>query len=287
MSQSVSIWAHCITCKTLARELNGVPLLVTSCGRLVCQNCCPRSRDTTCPTCVGGCNTVQLNSKAPSNIQNLLKDVSSQMKAIVKILSWQESQKKSIVEHRMKEARMLQEKERLQQEEISKLDQQLDQRRRKLCKMEEMEAQLKAQLKSLTRREGGSGSGGGGGSRDRHQFGHQSPNSSLLHSGQHHGQLHGQHQGQHHGQQWIGNNLPGGRSPGGPLSSAFYKGMSSHSPANSFLGGLDSSRRSAGSGGSRRSGERAGGHFANKPSNSAFLQMATPAAWYKKPGFQR
>ena len=114
----------------------------------------------------------------------------------------------------MKEARMLQEKERLQQEEISKLDQQLDQRRRKLCKMEEMEAQLKAQLKSLTRREGGSGSGGGGGSRDRHQFGHQSPNSSLLHSGQHHGQLHGQHQGQHHGQQWIGNNLPGGRSPG-------------------------------------------------------------------------
>ena len=104
---------------------------------------------------------------------------------------------------------MLQEKERLQQEEISKLDQQLEQRRRKLCKMEEMEVQLKAQLKSLTRREGGSGSGGGG-SRDRHQFGHQSPNSSLLHSGQHHGQ----HRGQHHGQQWIGNNLPGGRSPG-------------------------------------------------------------------------
>ena len=30
---------------------------------------------------------------------------------------------------------------------------------------------------------------------------------------------------------------------GGSLSSAFYKGMNSHSPANSFLGGLDSSRR--------------------------------------------
>merc|ERR1719397_973350 len=123
-----------------------------------------------------------------------------------------------------------------------------------------MEAQLKAQLKSLTRREGGSSGGYGSGSREKHQFGHQqSPNSSLLHNGQ------------HHGQQWMGNNLPGGRSPGGPLSSAFYKGISSHSPANSFLGGLDSSRRSAGSGGSRRSGERSGGHFANKPSNSAFL----------------
>ena len=107
------------------------------------------------------------------------------------------------------EARMLQEKERLQQEEISKLDQQLEQRRRKLCKMEEMEGQLKAQLNSLTRREGGSGSGGG--SRDKHQFGHQqSLNSSVLHQGQHPGQNHAQH----HGQQWVGNNLPRGQSPG-------------------------------------------------------------------------
>ena len=106
------------------------------------------------------------------------------------------------------EARMLQEKERLQQEEISKLDQQLEQRRRKLCKMEEMEGQLKAQLNSLTRREGGSGSGGG--SRDKHQFGQQSLNSSVLHQGQHPGQNHAQH----HGQQWVGNNLPRGQSPG-------------------------------------------------------------------------
>jgi len=279
---SAGVWAHCVICKRLARELNGVSLLVTSCGRVVCQNCCPRSRDTSCPTCVGGCNTVVMNSKAPSNIQNLFKDVSSQMKNIVKTLSWQDAQKKSIVEHRAKEAARLEEKERVQQEEIEKLDQQQEQRRRKLRKLEEMEAQLKARLKSLTRRE--SGGSGGGGSREKHHFVRQSPNSSLLYH-------QGQHQGQHHGQQWLGNNIPGGRSPGGPLSSAFYKGMNSHSPANSFLGGLDSSRRSAGSGGSRRSLERPGGHRGdhpiNKPSNSAFLQMATPAAWYKKPGFQR
>jgi len=271
---SAVVWAHCVICKTLVRELNGVPLLITSCGRLVCQSCCPRARDTSCPTCVGGCNTVEMNSKAPTNIQNLFKDVSSQMKAIVKTLQWQDAQKKSIVEHRIKEAARLEAKERAYQEEIAKLDQQLEQKRRKLRKLEELEVQLKSQLKSLTRRESGSG---GGGSRDNHQFGQQSPNSSLLHQGQ--------HQGQHRGQQWMGNNLPGGRSPGGQLSSAFYKGMASHSPANSFLGGLDSSRRSGGSGGSRRSGER--GHPTNKPSNSAFLQMPTPAAWYKKPGFQR
>ena len=60
-----------------------------------------RLRDTSCPTCVGGCNTVEMNGKAPSNIQNLFKDVSSQMKFIVKALDWQDAQKKSIVEHKV------------------------------------------------------------------------------------------------------------------------------------------------------------------------------------------
>ena len=103
----------------------------------------------------------------------------------------------------IKEAARLEAKERAQQEEIAKLDQQLEQKRRKLRKMEELEVQLKSQLKSLTRRESGSGGGvGGARARDNHQFGQQSPNSSLL------------HQGQHRGQQWMGNNMPGGRSPG-------------------------------------------------------------------------
>ena len=146
------------------------------------------------------------------------------------------------------EATRLEEEERLQQKEIVKLDQQLEQKRLKLREMEEMETQLKAELKSLTRREGGSS---GGVSRDRHQFGQQSPNSSLLHLGH--------PQGQQQSQQSMRNNLPD--RPGvdiacsrnvhilinkilGPMSSAFYKGMRSHSPAaNSFLGGLDSSRR--------------------------------------------
>ena len=103
----------------------------------------------------------------------------------------------------IKEAARLEAKERVQQEELGKLDQQLEQKRRKLRKMEELEVQLKSQLKSLTRRESGSGGGvGGARARDNHQFGQQSPNSSLL------------HQGQHRGQQWMGNNMPGGRSPG-------------------------------------------------------------------------
>mgnify|MGYP003327372459 CR=1 FL=1 len=44
---------------------------------------------------------MEMNSKAPTHIQNLFKDVSPQMKAIVKTLQWQDAQKKSIVEHRV------------------------------------------------------------------------------------------------------------------------------------------------------------------------------------------
>ena len=109
----------------------------------------------------------------------------------------------------IKEAARLEAKERAQQEEIAKLDQQLEQKRRKLRKMEELEVQLKSQLKSLTRRE--SGSGGGGSRRDNHYFGQQSPNSSLL------------HQGQHQGQPWMGRNLPGGPSPGNAKQAAFSR----------------------------------------------------------------
>ena len=134
---------------------------------------------------------------------------------------------------------------------------------------------------------------------------------------------------------------------GGPLSSAFYKGMNSHSPANSFLGGLDSSRRWTaalicctkehmsslknisipstkfdlaflllGLLEVETVGEAARGKEATSPTNPQILhsfrcphswagpdphlltlliimliclvcQMATPAAWYKKPWFQR
>ena len=60
-----------------------------------------RARNTSCPTCVGGCRTVELNGKAPSKVQNLFKHVSSQMKSNLKTLNWQDAQKKSILEHKV------------------------------------------------------------------------------------------------------------------------------------------------------------------------------------------
>jgi len=212
---------------------------------------------------------MQMNNKAPQNIQNLFKDVSSQLKPIFKILNWQESQKKSIVEYKVMEARRLDEQFKLQEDEFSQLERQVEQKRHRLQSLEAKEAQLRAEVNSLTRRS--SGGGGAPGSRERHHHQQQNLNSSLMPQSQ----------------QWAGPNPPARQSPG-PLSSAFYKSMQAHSPANSFLGGLDASRRSAGSGGSRRSGEKM--PFTNKPSNSNsdFLQMPTPQAWYKnKAGFQR
>ena len=76
------------------------------------------------------------------------------------------------------------------------------------------------------------------------------------------------HQGQHHQQH-------------GNMSSAFYAGMAELSPARSNLAApfLDSSLRSAGSGGSR--GRREGVGLA---SGSAFLNMKTPGRWYNSKG---
>ena len=175
-----------------------------------------------------------MNNKAPTNVLNMVKDISGQLKTVFKTLNWQERQKKSLVEHRVMVVQKLQKEERRQSEEIARVEEELQNRRAVLKKQEEQEARLEAEIQSLTR-------GGVGGVRGDHgrqrEIGYQ-------------------------GQPWMGGGpaqglSPGGGrssafykgptqsgSPGGAMSSAFYKGMAKHSPANSFLGErLDSSRR--------------------------------------------
>jgi len=212
---------------------------------------------------------VPVGKKTPASVLNFVKEASGQVKAVFKTLSWQESQKKSLLEHRMMFVRQLEKDERKVSEEIARVEEQLQNRKAVLKKQEEQEAMLKAELDSLSR--GGVEGGRGGDGRQR-EIGHQ-------------------------GQPWKGGPAQGlspggarssafnrgpmqGLSPGGgAMSSAFYKGMAKLSPANSFLGErLDSSRRSVGSGGSRRSREDRNS-LGSRPSE--FLQMKTPAAWYK------
>jgi len=271
MSQSAGSlsWVHCDICKNTAIDLKCM-FHFTSCGRTVCNSCCSRLSDVACASCRGVCRTVAMNNKAPANALNMVKDISGQLKNVFKTLNWQERQKKSLVEHRVMVVEKLQKEERRQGEEIARVEEELQNRRAVLKKQEEQEAMLKAELNSLAR------VGVEGVRRDhgrQREIGYQ-------------------------GQPWLGGGPAQGLSPGGgrssafykgptqglspgggAMSSAFYKGMAKHSPANSFLGErLDSSRRSVGSGGSRRSREDQN-FLGSRPSE--FMQMKTPAAWYK------
>ena len=175
-----------------------------------------------------------MNNKAPASVLNMVKDISGQLKGIFKSLSWQERQKRSLVESRVMVVGKLEKEERRVSEEVARAEEQLQNRKAVLKKQEEREAMLKAELNSLTR---GVVEGGRGGDGRQREIGHQ-------------------------GQPWLGGPAQG-LSPGGARSSAFYKGpmqglspgggamssdfykqMAKHSPANSFLGErLDSSRR--------------------------------------------
>ena len=76
------------------------------------------------------------------------------------------------------EARRLDEQLKLQEDEFSQLERQVEQKRHRLQSLEAKEAQLRAEVSSLTRRS--SGGGGAAGSRERHHQQQQNLNSSLM-----------------------------------------------------------------------------------------------------------
>ena len=92
-----------------------------------------------------------VGKKTPASILNFVKEASGQVKAVFKTLSWQESQKKSLLEHRMMFVRQLEKDERKVSEEIARVEEQLQNRKAVLKKQEEQEAMLKAELDSLSR----------------------------------------------------------------------------------------------------------------------------------------
>ena len=174
-----------------------------------------------------------MNNKTPTSVMNMVKDIGGQLKGVFKNLSWQERQKRSMVEHKMMVVDKLQKEERKVSEDVARTEEQLQNRKAVLKKQEEQEAMLKAELNSMLAR--GVVDGGTGDGQRHRELGHQ-------------------------GQAWLGGPAqglsPGGarssafynghtHSPGGgAMSSAFYKGMAKLRPANSFLGErLDSSRR--------------------------------------------
>ena len=92
-----------------------------------------------------------MNNKAPASVLNMVKDISGQLKGIFKSLSWQERQKRSLVESRVMVVGKLEKEERRVSEEVARAEEQLQNRKAVLKKQEEREAMLKAELNSLTR----------------------------------------------------------------------------------------------------------------------------------------
>ena len=92
-----------------------------------------------------------MNPKAPSSVMNMVKDISGQLKDVFKTLRWQDGQKRELVEHRLKVVESLEKEEKHLERESARVEQELKERKAVLKKMEEREAQLRAELKTLTR----------------------------------------------------------------------------------------------------------------------------------------
>ena len=84
------IWLHCNLCY----ERKAQSWHISSCGKIVCQNCLQQLRMTHCGDCRGPCTrTIELNSRAPRDVQRLFGDISEEIKAVSKIIDFQDKQK--------------------------------------------------------------------------------------------------------------------------------------------------------------------------------------------------
>jgi len=123
------IWLHCNIC----HERQTKSWHISSCGRVVCQDCLHRIKTTTCKDCGGPCTrTVELNSKAPKDVQKLFGDVSEDIKAVSKIIAFQEKHKANFLMAKKRKIDNL-------DEERSKMKRE---KRRKLAEIEETKARL-------------------------------------------------------------------------------------------------------------------------------------------------
>jgi len=118
-------------------------LMITSCGRTICSDCCPKLADDFCKTCAGPCNKIMsLNRKAPPKVLNLFKNASSQLKDVFKNVSWQERQKQSILKHKKANIERLENEEKDQDLELERLERELEKMRKEMRLLENEEKEL-------------------------------------------------------------------------------------------------------------------------------------------------
>ena len=124
-------WLHCNLCfERQARSWHIAP-----CGKIVCQSCVQSLKTTHCGDCKAPCSrTIELNSKAPKDVQRLFGDVTAEIKNISKVVNFQDTQKAKFLEMQRKNNERL-DKERAEMRRVKK---------NKLAQIEEAKAELAA-----------------------------------------------------------------------------------------------------------------------------------------------
>ena len=95
---AVPLWVHCNNCTS--RDVSS--LLMTSCGKVICCRCRPSLATSTCPECRGPCSRVIRLQDAPREVKVLFKDVSQELKIVIKMVNFQDLQKRNLLSHSQK-----------------------------------------------------------------------------------------------------------------------------------------------------------------------------------------
>ena len=133
------IWLHCNVC----HERQARSWHISSCGHVVCQDCLHSIKTSPCGDCGGLCTrTVELNSKAPKDVQKLFSDVSADVKAVSKIIEFQEKNKASFLMAKKKKLDHI-------DEERSKLKRE---KKKKLAEIEDTKARLAAVKREIEKK---------------------------------------------------------------------------------------------------------------------------------------
>ena len=95
---AIPLWVHCNNCTS--RDVSS--LLMTSCGKVICCRCRPSLATSTCPECRGPCSRVVRLQDAPREVKVLFKDVTQELKIVMKMVNFQDLQRRNLLNHSQK-----------------------------------------------------------------------------------------------------------------------------------------------------------------------------------------
>jgi len=132
-------WLHCNVCF----ERQAKSWHISACGKVVCEDCLQQVRTSHCGDCRGPCTrTIELNSRAPKDVKRLFGDVTEEIKAVSKIIDFQDKHKaKFLLSLRNKNAML--DKKRSDMNKVKK---------KKLAEIENAKARLAAAKEKIKKK---------------------------------------------------------------------------------------------------------------------------------------